>query len=66
MTKRRDLVRILKSNGFEEAGGANHDRYEHPDGRYTYVPRHREVKTHLAAVILKQAGIDVSSLEGLR
>ena len=66
MTKRRDLVRILKSNGFDEAGGTNHGRFEHPDGRYTYVPRHREVKTHLAVFILKQAGIDTSSLEGLK
>lgn len=66
MTKRRDLVRILKRNGFEEAGGANHSRFEHPDGRYTHVPRHSEVKTHLAALILKQAGIDPASLKGLR
>lgn len=66
MTKRRDLVRILRRHGFEEAGGANHERYEHADGRYTYVPRHKEIKVTLALAILKQAGINTSSLEGLR
>lgn len=57
MTKRRDLVKLLESNGFECRGGTNHDRFVHPDGRFTEVPRHREIKDQMAKVIKKQAGL---------
>lgn len=57
MTKRRDVVRLLESNGFVSKGGTNHERFQHPDGRSTVVPRHREIKETMFKVIKKQAGL---------
>lgn len=57
MVKRRDLVGEIKEAGFENEGGANHDKFVHPDGRVTVVPRHREIGERLADEIRKQAGI---------
>lgn len=58
MTKRKDVVRLLRSNGFESRGGTNHEKFVHPDGRTTFVPYHREVKEILFRAIRKQAGLD--------
>jgi len=57
MTKRRDLIRLLEMNGFRNLGGRNHDKYKHPDGRQTVVPRHREIDNDTARGIKKQAGL---------
>lgn len=57
MTKRRDVVRFLESNGFESRGGTNHEKFVHRDGRVAIVPRHREVKDRMFEIIKKQAGL---------
>jgi mRNA interferase HicA len=57
MTKKRDVVRLLESNGFINKGGANHDKYVHPDGRWTEVARHSEIPELTAKKIRKQAGL---------
>ena len=57
MTKRRDVIRYLERNGFENKGGAKHDRFEHDDGRWTEVPRHREIEDILFKKIKKQVGL---------
>ena len=55
MTKRKDLVRLLEENGFVNRGGAKHDRFEHRDGRWAPVPRHREIPRFTADKIKEQA-----------
>lgn len=57
MARRRDLVRLLEQAGFTCKHGSNHDKYTHPDGRRTVVPRHDEIADGLARVILRQAGL---------
>jgi mRNA interferase HicA len=57
MTKRRDVVRFLERNGFINKGGTRHDRYVHPDGRWTEVPRHSEVTERTFREIKKQVGL---------
>lgn len=57
MIKRRDVIRFLEQNGFENKGGTNHDRFQ-KGNRVTYVPRHREVKDNTFKKILKDAGLD--------
>jgi predicted RNA binding protein YcfA (HicA-like mRNA interferase family) len=56
--KRRDVVRVLEANGFINRGGARHDRYTHPDGRWTEVPRHKEIAEWTYRMIKKQAGLE--------
>lgn len=54
--KRRDLIRKIEKLGciFIRHGG-RHDWYQNPDtGASQPVPRHREVKDHLAKHILKK------------
>lgn len=55
MVKRREVVRILKRNGFVNMGGAKHDTFKHPDGRRTTVPRHQEIIDDTFEDILKQS-----------
>lgn len=55
MVKRREVVRILKRNGFVNKGGAKHDTFKHPDGRRTTVPRHLEIADDTFEDILKQS-----------
>lgn len=57
MTKRRDLVRELADEGFVSRGGTNHEKFQHPDGRTTVVPRHKEIPNRMADIIRKQAGL---------
>lgn len=58
MTRRRDLVRILKAAGFEEDRGIKHERFRNrQDGRIVFAPRHREIKNRMARTILREAGI---------
>lgn len=57
MTKRREVVRLLEINGFVNEGGKRHDKFKHQDGRWTEVPRHREIDNYLVEVIKKQVGL---------
>jgi predicted RNA binding protein YcfA (HicA-like mRNA interferase family) len=50
-------VRLLERSGFINVGGANHDRFEHADGRRTEVPRHAEINKWLFERIKRQAGL---------
>lgn len=59
MTKRRDVVRALLAAGFVSEGGTNHERFVHGDGRWTMVPRHREVCESTVRMIERQAGVSV-------
>lgn len=55
--KRRDLVKLLESNGFVfKRNGSNHDIYA--NGKVMQpVPLHREVKEELAKAIIKRHGL---------
>lgn len=57
MTKRKDVVALLEAAGFTSKGGTNHEKFEHADGRWTVVPRHREVAECTFRQIKKQAGL---------
>ena len=57
MTKRRVVIELLERNGFVNLGGSKHDKFEHPDGRKTRVPRHRDIKDRLFREIKKQTGL---------
>ncbi|MEM6728879.1 MAG: type II toxin-antitoxin system HicA family toxin [Pseudomonadota bacterium] len=57
MAKRSDIIRLLEKAGFISKGGAKHERWVHPDGRFTTVGRHREIPTPTARLIAKQAKI---------
>lgn len=57
MTKRRDVVKRLLDAGFVSQGGTNHEKFVHPDGRVTVVPRHREIGEATARSIYRQAGL---------
>ena len=56
MTKRRDIVKLLEENGFENKGGTNHDLFV-KGKRTTVVPRHREIDENMFRKIKKQAGL---------
>jgi predicted RNA binding protein YcfA (HicA-like mRNA interferase family) len=54
----RKIVARLKSDGWIDAGGAKHDKFEHPDHQDTLIilPRHKEQSPGVARNIAKQAG----------
>lgn len=55
--KQRDLIKKLKSIGFEfERNGGNHDVYRRGNDTET-IPRHKEVNERLAKAILKKWGL---------
>ena len=56
MVKRREVVKFLKENGFEEKGGTNHEKF-YKGNKRTVVPRHREISDRLFEDIKKQAGL---------
>jgi len=56
MTKRRDIVKLLEENGFENKGGTSHDEFVKP-GYRTVVPRHKEIRESTFKKIKKQAGL---------
>ena len=56
MTKRRDLVRELKSAGFKEDGGTKHGKFR-KGNRTVMVPRHSEINNQMADAIRKEAGL---------
>jgi predicted RNA binding protein YcfA (HicA-like mRNA interferase family) len=54
--KRRDLVKILKQNGYRSDGGTKHEHFV--KGKHTImVKRHNEIEDQIAKKILKQAGL---------
>jgi mRNA interferase HicA len=57
MTERRSVVRFLEKNGFVNRGGTNHDKFVHPDGRWTEVARHPDIPDRMFNVIKKQTGL---------
>jgi len=54
--KRLDLIRMIESLGCELIRhGAKHDWYQNPNtGVAQPVPRHREIKEHLARKIIRE------------
>ena len=55
--KRKDLIELLKSNGFYlKRNGANHDIYV-KDGQRETIPRHSEINELLAKTIIKRRGL---------
>ena len=56
MVKKREVDKWLKARGFQNVGGAKHDKYVHPDGRFTEIPRHGDVKDFLFRRIKKDLG----------
>lgn len=57
MTKRRDIVRLLESHGFQSRGGTKHEEFRDGKGHVTRVPYHREIHELMAEKIYKQAGL---------
>jgi len=57
--KRADLIRHIESHGCEFLReGAKHTVYFNPlDGKSSTIPRHREIKKHLARKICDDLGI---------
>lgn len=55
--KRRELIKILESNGwYIKRHGANHDLYT--DGNRTEpIPRHPDINERLAKYIIKKLGL---------
>ncbi len=56
MVKRREVVKFLRSHGFESDNGKNHEHFV-KGGRFTQVPRHREISEEMFEKIKKQAGL---------
>ena len=56
-TNTRKIIARLKRDGWQDVGGAKHDKFEHPDHDFPIiVPRHRELSPGVAKSIAKQAG----------
>ena len=55
--KRRDLIKLLESNGWKLVRrGAEHDIYQ-KDGQIEAIPRHREINENLARAIIRRRGL---------
>lgn len=55
--KRRDLIKKLEQNGwYLLRNGASHDIYTN-GSRSETIPRHSEIKEHLAKSIIKRLGL---------
>lgn len=56
---KRELIKLLKANGWEFAHGANHDLATHPGkpGIKIPIPRHAEPNKYTVEGILKEAGL---------
>lgn len=57
MVKRREVVRFFERNGFTDGSSTNHDKFVHPDGRWTVIERHREISNEKFERLKKQAGL---------
>ncbi len=54
--KRRDLIKILETNGFVKIREGNeHTIYKAENKRAVQVPRHREINENTAKAILRNA-----------
>ena len=57
--KRRDLVKLLRQAGYQEArNDGGHAIYAKSGSRPVQIPNHREVNEHTAKAILKAAGLE--------
>ena len=57
MTKRKDVLKFFKEQGFELRKGSNHDKLVHPDGRWTVIGRHQEINNKLFERMKKEAEV---------
>jgi predicted RNA binding protein YcfA (HicA-like mRNA interferase family) len=55
-TNTKKIVARLLREGWENVGGANHDKFRKPGERPIMVPRHQTVKPGVARSIAKSAG----------
>ena len=55
--KQTQVIRALERAGFERRSGGKHTIMAHPDGRYTAIPNHRQLKVNTLRAILKQCGL---------
>ena len=56
--KRRDLIKLLRKAGYQEArNDGGHAIYERSGSPPVQIPNHREINEYLAKAILKQAGL---------
>lgn len=54
--QRRELVKILETNGFRSKGGTKHEKFT--NGKVTVlVKRHKEIEDQAAMRILRDAGL---------
>ena len=57
MTRRKDVLKFFKEQGFELQKGTNHDKLVHPDGRWTVIGRHQEINNKLFERMKKEAEV---------
>lgn len=57
--KYKELIRILKQNGWIITSGGKHDMAKHPNrpGEKIPIPRHIEIEERTARGIIKSAGL---------
>lgn len=55
--KRRDVMKKLQAAGFVATEGGNHTKLKHPDGRFTYLGRHKEIPNTIVRAIEKQTKV---------
>jgi predicted RNA binding protein YcfA (HicA-like mRNA interferase family) len=56
-TNTRKIIARLTAEGWKLDGGGEHDKYRHPQKKFTImVPRHRMLSPGTARAIAKQAG----------
>jgi predicted RNA binding protein YcfA (HicA-like mRNA interferase family) len=58
--KQTQVIRALERAGFERRSGGKHTIMAHPDGRYTAIPNHQELKINTLRAILKQCGLSAT------
>ncbi|MGH8597523.1 MAG: type II toxin-antitoxin system HicA family toxin [Gammaproteobacteria bacterium] len=58
--KQTQVIRALQRAGFARRSGGKHTIMAHPDGRYTAIPNHRQLKVNMLRAILKQCGLSVT------
>ncbi len=66
MVKRKDVIRFFRLRGFSLEKAANHDKLVHPDGRWTVLGRHREIRNRTFEDMKKQVGLKGSDRNGKR
>jgi predicted RNA binding protein YcfA (HicA-like mRNA interferase family) len=61
---RRAVVRVLLSFGFRSVGGP-HEKFVHPDGRLTVVPRQTMISAGTCRQIARKIGISTQRFDRL-